>query len=983
MFAQLLEEVVQSETAHTNSITDGQLTVTYAELPSILAAIGDYLAEQGIKSTDHIALTCPNTLPNALTIFALMEQGISFFLLPHVEESQADLKPVPQFCQYRVMIDEVAPDANADWTQFPERFLTVERNPHFQPLPEGTEHGERQIYLRTSGSMGTAKIVVHSHDNFVGNAVSCVEKYALDPSDRVVVPIPLAHIYGLAGAFLPAFAAGASIDLQSNTNHLQYFAREKAFKPNVAFLTPTICDLLLPGFSSPRSYKVVITSAQRITDDLFRRFDAQIGGTLINMYGSSELGTVAGCDPHDPLEAKIATIGKPLQTAQLRIQQPDPTTGIGALQCQNKVSFVGYVDEAGTWLLHNAQDEWFETGDLAKVVEAGNIQLVGRAKNSTNRSGYLVMFSDIERIMEGFEDLAQVIVVASGEETERGQALVAFCIPQPGIALNSQQVRRRCFDQMPTYAIPDEVRMMASLPLLPSGKVDQQALQKQAQTLYRTEQHGPASSFSVTEIASQADATEALIHLIANELDVQIPAAEIRPEMALLNEGLRLDSIALVKLTTQIKTAFELDFRDDALDIDALQSVRTLSKWIYGQIEQQNGIEQNGNQTHHRSTNGSRANGSHANGSHASDSPIKNLRANVSLLHFRATTFGISYYDLLAANEASSTPETWSAALVPFAERYEDAARQASATGQRQSARHWWQMTVNYYHFAQMFQDGEARQLCRTKCWEAYAKLAALVEPQCKRIEIPYQDMLLPGYLRIAHPGAPCIIMLGGFEFAKEAELHQWGEYFLARGISVLCFDGPGQGEVAAQSHMRGDFETVIAAAIDFLNSEIAEVDTSRIGLFGVSLGGHMAMRAAAMEERVAACITLSGPFDGSTTLNLAPRNQLVTARLFGLDTVDQLLDPNGPINLATLPRAMTQPLFIIHSHADHVVPTPQVDLIEEWAQGETELLLLDDVEHCCFSREREVMPKAADWLAQQLGVEQRDQVDSVKIRAI
>lgn len=949
MFAQLLDAVVTSAATQTNVIQDGEITIPYGELPAILHAIGQHFQAQQIDPTHCLALECPNSVPGALTILALMQQGIPFFLLPQAQADQPDLKPVPQFCHYRVSVKPVSADHSADWGQDPEHFLTIEPNVHFQPLRAGVEHGPRRVYLRTSGSMGTSKIVVHSQDNFVGNAHNCLKKLNLVSTDRVVIPVPLAHIYGLAGAFLPAFAAGASIDLQSHTNHLQYLAREKSFQPNVAFLTPTLCELLLQGFSTPRHYKFAMTSGQRIGDDLFRCFDAQIGGTLINAYGSSELGTIAACDPHDPVEAKISTIGRPVQTANLRIEQPDPTTGMGELYCQNAYSFAGYVDETGDWLHRAAANTWFQTGDLAIVTAAGDIRLVGRAQNSTNRSGYLVLFSDMERIMEQMDDIAKVVVVASAVKTERGQALVAFCVPTAGASLNSQQVRKACLAKLPGYAVPDEVRIMASLPLLPSGKVDQQALKKQAHSLF----HPPTSRRPNTQVTAVEDVITALTYLMVDELDVNIAPEEIDPDVALLREGLNLDSIALVRLIALIKETFKLAFHDDALDMAALQSVRTFAQWIYDRLQPQTatGVQD---------------------GKSAPEQKIghyvQHLRANVSLLHLRATAFGIGYYDLLEANQNAHDPASWSAGLVKYAERYEAAAHKATAAQQLTSARQWWQMTVNYYHFTQMFLEGEERQLYQAKCWQAYTQLASLVQPHCQRVAIPFGELTLPGYLRVARSGAPCVILLGGFEFSKEAELHQSGEYFLERGISVLAFDGPGQGELAGESIMRADFESVVAAAIEFLERQVEPVDATRIGLFGVSLGGYMALRAAAMERRVTACISLSGPFDGSTTRNLAPRNQKVTARLFGLADVEQLIDPAGPLNLATLPQAITQPLLLIHSTLDHIVPVEQVALIQAWAQGETDVWMLEDVEHCCFSRAREVMPTAGDWMAKQLG---------------
>lgn len=175
MFGQLLDEVTASTQTQANLITDGQRTVTYGELPSILQSLGNYLTQE-IDPTHCIALECPNSVPGALTILSLMDRKISFLLLPQVQNNQSDLKPVPQFCQYRIVVSlgtsDTGTDTGTDWSQHPERFLTIEKHPHFQPASE--EHGTERIYLRTSGSMGKSKIVVHNHDNFVGNARNCV-----------------------------------------------------------------------------------------------------------------------------------------------------------------------------------------------------------------------------------------------------------------------------------------------------------------------------------------------------------------------------------------------------------------------------------------------------------------------------------------------------------------------------------------------------------------------------------------------------------------------------------------------------------------------------------------------------------------------------------------------------------------------------------------------------------------------------------------
>jgi dipeptidyl aminopeptidase/acylaminoacyl peptidase len=104
-------------------------------------------------------------------------------------------------------------------------------------------------------------------------------------------------------------------------------------------------------------------------------------------------------------------------------------------------------------------------------------------------------------------------------------------------------------------------------------------------------------------------------------------------------------------------------------------------------------------------------------------------------------------------------------------------------------------------------------------------------------------------------PGAakpPTMIMVPGAESAKE-ELEAYGLPFLSRGIATLTVDGPGQGEAEYAHPIRGDFEVPAAAIVDWLLMR-TDIDTTRIGLLGVSMGGYLAPRAAAFEKRITAC---------------------------------------------------------------------------------------------------------------------------------
>lgn len=326
--------------------------------------------------------------------------------------------------------------------------------------------------------MGAAKLVVHTHTSLLNNAWICVEEYQYTPADRLTLPVPIAHMYGLGVGFYQRSWRGAALDLQDQSNLFCYLDHEKRFNPTVTCITPTLATILLKGFKTKRSYRLAITATQRINEAAFRAFDAAIGGSFVNQYGSSEMGAIAVCVPDDDLAYKATTIGKPFPGVQLKVDDTlvredngQTEDGVGELYCQHPSGFVGYVNEDGAWLQRNSPEGWYRTGDLARRLPNGYFQITGRAGNSMNRRGYLVHFAEIERQMEQIAGVEQVVVVGKSEE-----CITAFCVLGQQTLLGADQIREQCFDRLPNYAIPDAVLLLDALPVLPSGKVDRQRL---------------------------------------------------------------------------------------------------------------------------------------------------------------------------------------------------------------------------------------------------------------------------------------------------------------------------------------------------------------------------------------------------------------------------------------------------------------------------------------------------------------------------
>ena len=111
----------------------------------------------------------------------------------------------------------------------------------------------------------------------------------------------------------------------------------------------------------------------------------------------------------------------------------------------------------------------------------------------------------------------------------------------------------------------------------------------------------------------------------------------------------------------------------------------------------------------------------------------------------------------------------------------------------------------------------------------------------------------------IARP--PLVLMTMGLDSTKE-ELLTFEDNFLRRGMAILAFDGPGQGEAEYDFPIRADYEAVTGTVIDWVEREHQDIDRDRIGIWGISLGGYYAPRSAAFEKRLKACIANCGPWD-------------------------------------------------------------------------------------------------------------------------
>jgi 2,6-dihydroxypseudooxynicotine hydrolase len=208
-----------------------------------------------------------------------------------------------------------------------------------------------------------------------------------------------------------------------------------------------------------------------------------------------------------------------------------------------------------------------------------------------------------------------------------------------------------------------------------------------------------------------------------------------------------------------------------------------------------------------------------------------------------------------------------------------------------------------------------------------------------------------------------------GLDSAKE-EMDAYESIFLARGMATLAFDGPGQGEAEYELPIRGDYEVVVKSVVDWVEQR-ADIDAKRIGLWGVSLGGYYAPRAAAFEKRVKACIALSGPYDWTA---LWPQMNPITREAFRVRakcaTPEAAQAYGASLTLEGVASNITCPLYIVAGKLDRIVPWQDAERLAREASGPVELLMIEDGNHVANNRAYRYRTQSADWMARQLGIE-------------
>ena len=352
---------------------------------------------------------------------------------------------------------------------------------------------------------------------------------------------------------------------------------------------------------------------------------------------------------------------------------------------------------------------------------------------------------------------------------------------------------------------------------------------------------------------------------------------------------------------------------------------------------------------------------------------MPDARVQSAIAHWapRFVSNGVPLTDFEEVTAGVERWEDWCRAWRARAAVHEELGRGSLADGHRLSAGEHLTRAAVCYHFSKFVfvVDYEQMKAAHRKAVECRTLALPLIDPPGERVAIPYEGKQLYGNLRkprgVAKP--PVLVMCMGLDSTKE-EMDVNEGVFLARGMATLTFDGPGQGEGEYDFAIRGDYEVAIKAVLDYVGSR-GDLDAACAGLWGVSLGGYYAPRAAAFDQRIKACIALSGPFEWVEYFDKLPELTRNTFQVRSRSrTVAEARSRAATLTLKNVAKNITCPLFIVAGKQDGIVPWEEGERLAAAASGPVVRCFIEDGNHVANNRVYRWRAQSADWMARQLG---------------
>src|SRR4051794_15761828 len=489
------------------------IRLTYAGLNQQVDRLARALIAAGLDTGDRLGIWAPNCAEWVLVQFASAKVGaILVNVNPAYRTSELEYALDQSGCRvliaarefkesdYTAMVDEVKP--NLDRL---ERVVHLDSPDWDELLAEADQVDEEQVRTRaaaldfddpiniqyTSGTTGFPKGATLSHHNILNNGFFVAEACGYTEQDRVCIPVPFYHCFGMVMGNLGSTTHGSCMVIPAPAfEPAATLAAVQDERCTSLYGVPTmfIAELEHPDFAGYDlgSLRTGIMAGSPCPVEVMRKvMDRMHMSDVTICYGMTEtspVSTQTGAD--DDVEHRTGTVGRVHPHVEIKIIDPAtgdcvPTGTPGELCTRGYSVMLGYWEEPAKSAEAIDSAGWMHTGDLATMDADGYVKIVGRSKDMIIRGGENVYPREIEEFLYTHPDIADVQVVGLPDE-RYGEEIAAFVIAREGASVDVDGIREFCQGRIAHYKVPRYVIAVDEFPMTVTGKIQKFKLRDHA-----------------------------------------------------------------------------------------------------------------------------------------------------------------------------------------------------------------------------------------------------------------------------------------------------------------------------------------------------------------------------------------------------------------------------------------------------------------------------------------------------------------------
>jgi fatty-acyl-CoA synthase len=334
----------------------------------------------------------------------------------------------------------------------------------------------------TSGTTGMPKGATLSHNNIANNGYLVAAAMKLTPRDRLCIPVPFYHCFGMVLGNMACVASGATIVIPAayfDPLETLHAVSEEHCTALHGVPTMFIAELQHPEFSrfDLSSLRTGIMAGSPCPIEVMKRVvDVMHLREMTIAYGLTESSPViTQTTTEDPIELRVTTVGKPLPHTEVKIV--DVATGKmvpigtpGELCARGYMVMKGYYKNPDATRRAIDEDGWLHSGDLATMDQNGYCKITGRAKDVIIRGGENIYPREIEEFLYTCPGISDVQVVGV-PDAKYGERVIAWVKLQPDARLAPEDIVKFCEGKIASYKIPKHIKIVDSFPMTVTGKI--------------------------------------------------------------------------------------------------------------------------------------------------------------------------------------------------------------------------------------------------------------------------------------------------------------------------------------------------------------------------------------------------------------------------------------------------------------------------------------------------------------------------------